>query len=144
VLVEFALVFVIFAAICYGIVAFGLAVNLKQNLTHAVAEGARAAVGAGGECDPTPGSACETAKIAAAKDRVVDQLGGQSAAVKDAATTASALTASIATCTGSTAKCITVQITYPYDAHPIVPSAPGLAIVLPNTLTARSVVQVTN
>lgn len=134
--------FVIFAMICYGIVAFGMAVNLKQNLTHAVAEGARAAVGAGGDCDPTPGSACETAKLDAATARVTDQLGGQSEGVRNAAL--DKLVTSIGTCSGSTAKCITVQIDYPYDTHPIVPSAPGLAIVLPNTLTAKSVVQVTN
>jgi hypothetical protein len=142
VLVEFSLVFVIFAMICYGIVAFGMAVNLKQNLTHAVAEGARAAVGAGGECDPTPGSACETAKLDAARARVTDQLGGQSTKIKDAAL--AGLTTAIAPCSGSTAKCITVRIAYDYGTNPIVPSAPGLAIVLPNTLTATSVVQVTN
>jgi Flp pilus assembly protein TadG len=54
VLVEFSLVFVLFAFICYALVAFGLAMNLKSNLTHAAGEGARAAVGAGQNADGTP------------------------------------------------------------------------------------------
>src|SRR2546428_13229795 len=53
VLIEFSLVFILFAFICYALVVFGLALNLKSNLTHAASEGARAAVGAGGGCDIT-------------------------------------------------------------------------------------------
>src|SRR2546425_54564 len=77
VLVEFSLVFILFAFICYALVAFGLALNLKSNLTHAASEGARAAVGAGGGCD-IGDPACQTAKEDAARDRAMEALSGQS------------------------------------------------------------------
>src|SRR2546423_13790868 len=69
VLVEFALVFILFAFICYALVVFGLALNLKSNLTHAASEGARAAVGAGGGCDPLADGGCQTMKEDAVRQR---------------------------------------------------------------------------
>src|SRR5438132_6257497 len=84
VLVEFSLVFILFAFICYALVAFGLALNLKSNLTHAASEGARAAVGAGGGCDPVAdGGPCQQAKEDAARDRAVAALSGQTQEVQD-------------------------------------------------------------
>lgn len=147
VLVEFSLVFVLFAFICYALVAFGLAMNLKSNLTHAAAEGARSAVGAGAaECVPTDGSACETAKVAAARSRVADAVGGQSSQVRDEV--AAVMTAGIGNCDDvnldAAPYCIFVSIPYRYDQKPIVPSAPGLGVFLPNTLRAEAVVQLTN
>src|SRR2546423_15286860 len=75
VLVEFSLVFILFAFICYALVVFGLALNLKSNLTHAASEGARAAVGAGGGCDISDGG-CQTTKEQAAEDRAKEALAG--------------------------------------------------------------------
>ena len=45
VVVEFALVFVLFAMLVSGIVSFGAAFAAQQSLTHAAAEGARTLVG---------------------------------------------------------------------------------------------------
>src|SRR3954469_19103480 len=45
VLIEFAFVFALFVFILYSLIAFGTALALKQSVTHAAAEGARAAVG---------------------------------------------------------------------------------------------------
>lgn len=42
--IEFALVFPLFFILFYGIVAYSLVMTLDQSLTHAAAEGARAAV----------------------------------------------------------------------------------------------------
>lgn len=148
--------FVLFAFICYALVAFGLAMNLKSNLTHAAAEGARTAVGAGlcdvNDADAVAAAACRDTKITAAKNEVLESLGGQSGAVKE---TVEALlepanpsnpNVTIAQCPNlaATAQCITVAIPYPYDEQPIVPSAPGLGIVMPKTLKATAVVQLTN
>src|SRR5438309_11185604 len=81
VLVEFSLVFILFAFICYALVVFGLVLNLKSNLTHAASEGARAAIGAGGGCDITLAD-CQTQKEQAASDRVEEALAGQTATVR--------------------------------------------------------------
>jgi Flp pilus assembly protein TadG len=146
VLVEFSLVFVLFAFICYALVAFGLAMNLKSNLTHAAAEGARTAVGAG-RCtiaNPDPAAdTCAATKIAAAKARTIDAVKGQSSDVRTEVT--NKVDAAIAICDGSTtAYCITVTIPYDYDHHSIVPSAPGLGVIMPSQLNAESIVQISD
>jgi Flp pilus assembly protein TadG len=144
-LVEFSLVFVLFVFICYALVAFGLAMNLKSNLTHATAEGARTAVGAGlcTIANPDPAiDSCAATKIQAAKDRTVEAMKGQSDNIWHEVE--NKVTAAIATCdAATTAYCITVKVPYDYGAHPIVPSAPGLGIVMPSTLQAESIVQLT-
>lgn len=147
VLVEFSLVFVVFVFVAYALVGFGMAINLKQNLTHAVNEGARAAIGAGGGCDvndadPAAQTSCRDAKRAAAVSHATEDLAGQSGNVKQEAT--SKISAVIAPCTGSTATCITVSIPYDYKSVPIIPSAPGLGVVMPDTLRAMSVVQLSS
>ncbi|MGH3848304.1 MAG: TadE/TadG family type IV pilus assembly protein, partial [Pseudonocardiaceae bacterium] len=45
-LVEFAFVFPIFILILFGLISFGMILGLKQSVTNASAEGARAAIGA--------------------------------------------------------------------------------------------------
>jgi Flp pilus assembly protein TadG len=147
VLVEFSLVFILFAFICYALVAFGLAMNLKSNLTHAAAEGARSSVGAGlckvNDADPAVAAACIATKEAAAETRTVDAVKAQGTAIEDEVR--NKVDAHVALCDGSaTAYCMTVTIPFDYGAHPIVPSAPGLGIIMPNTLNADSVVQLTN
>src|SRR5436190_21991323 len=81
VLVEFSLVFILFAFICYALVVFGLALNLKSNLTHAASEGARAAVGAGGGCDITD-PMCQQTKEDEALARAKEALSGQTKEVQ--------------------------------------------------------------
>jgi Flp pilus assembly protein TadG len=147
VLVEFSLVFVLFAFICYALVAFGLAMNLKSNLTHAAAEGARTAVGAGlckvNDANPAVAAACIATKEAAAKSKTIDAVKAQGSTIEQEVT--NKVTAIVALCDGSaTAYCMTVTIPYDYGAHPIVPSAPGLGVVMPDTLNADAVVQLTN
>lgn len=145
-LVEFSLVFVLFAFICYALVAFGLAMNLKSNLTHAAAEGARSAVGAGFCTISNPDPAidtCARTKIDAAKARTIDAVKGQSSDVRTEVT--NKVDAVIATCAGSaTAYCMTVTIPYDYGHHAIVPSAPGLGVIMPSRLNSESIVQLSD
>ena len=44
VLVEFSLVFALFVLVIYALISFGVILAAKNSLTHAAAEGARAAV----------------------------------------------------------------------------------------------------
>jgi hypothetical protein len=128
--------------------------NLKSNLNHAAAEGARAAVGAGGDSDMTT-VACQTTKRVAAIDRVKEAVDGQSAEVKEEVrhlVEDDAENVKIDDCTafsgsGTTTPgswCIRVALPFDYGSHPIVPSAPGLGIVMPSTLTASGVVQLSS
>ena len=115
-----ALVFPVFIFVLYGLITFGVILAQKQQITNAAADGARAAVG---QADP----------VGAATARVQQSLGLPG---KYTATYATAPCAAPAT--GS---CITVDIVYDYANHPLVPPAPGLGLVTPNTFTSKAVVQ---
>src|SRR4051812_45463695 len=79
-LLEFALVFGIFVFVLYGLIAFGMMMSMKQNITHAATEGARAAIGvAPGDTSPANGV---DDRIDAAKARVASALNGWNSAQK--------------------------------------------------------------
>lgn len=135
VLVEFSFVFVLFVLVIYALVSFGLILVTKNSLTHAAAEGARAAISV--VDDPLTLTVDEREKRA--KDRVnttLDWLGPK----YDPNDTS----ADIAACDAALPagpQCITVKIVYPYETRPIVPPAPGLGLVTPKTLTSTAVVE---
>lgn len=129
-LVEFALVFGLFVFILYALIAFGMMLALKQSVTNASAEAARSAVGINTDAD-----AIAKAKTTAA-DRL-DWLGGK---YQDSDTTAT-----VGFCNGSSGpKCITVKITYPYGSRPLVPPAPGLGLITPDSFGSTAIVQITS
>lgn len=123
--VEFALVFVLFFVIMYGIVSYGIVFALKHSLTQAANEGARAAVRDVGGL----GSRIELARTTAAN--AVAWLGGQ----------APAPVVTAPPCVGTAFVCVKVALTYDYAAHPIVPPLPGLGIALPASIAAQATVQ---
>ncbi len=121
-LVEFALVFVIFIFFMYGLITFGVILAQKQAVTNAAADGARSAVGA----------STDAGAQALADTRIVDALGAPNGRYTSAY--------SFTPC-GGTHRCIAVQITWDYAGHPIVPPAPGLGLFTPATFGAKAVVQ---
>lgn len=132
-LIEFSLVFALFVFILYALIAFGTALALKQSVTHAAAEGARAAVGVVDD----PGTT-EDEREEKAKAEVRDSLDWIGDRYSDGD-----VAADVVSCPSSPASsCIEVEITYPYKDKPIVPSAPGLGVVLPDTMTSTAVVKV--
>jgi len=132
VLVEFSLVFALFIFILYALIAFGVAIALKQSVTHAAAEGARAAVGV----KDNPNTS-DDERETAAKNEVKSSLDwiGDKYCADD-------VKADVISCPDSILKtCMKVVITYPYDEKPIVPAAPGLGVVLPDELKSTAVVK---
>ena len=132
VLVEFSLVFALFVLVIYGLISFGVILAAKNNITHAAAEGARAAVAV--VDDPMTG---DDERMLRARERV-----GQALAAFGDRYDPADTDVSIGTC--GTAECITVKITYPYSERPIVPPAPGLGLVIPSNLTSTAVVELTD
>jgi len=128
-MLEFALVIPIFVFVLYGLIAFGIMLSGKQTMTNAVSEGARAAVGA----VPNVGETQSAAEV-----RVDQALTGQLSGNY----TSSMTTASVAPCTNTSGNCITVKVTYPYSSKPLIPTAPGLGLVMPDTISATAVVGV--
>ena len=147
VLVEFSFVFALFVLVIYALISFGMILATKNSLTHAAAEGARAALGTVDDpstplvspCVPA-GAACGDERKQRALDRVTSSLNwlGSKYQAGDAA-------ADVNPCDPllpAGPQCITVKITYPYEARPIVPPAPGLGLVTPKNLTSTAVVEV--
>jgi hypothetical protein len=133
-LIEFSLVFALFVFILYALIAFGTALALKQSVTHAAAEGARAAVGV--IDDP---ATTEDERAEKALDEVRDSLGwiGSDKYSDDD------VDAQVVECPSSPgSSCMQVKINYPYKDKPIVPSAPGLGVVMPDVMTSTAVVKV--
>lgn len=119
-MVEFSLVVGLFVFILYGLISFGMILATKQRITNAAAEGARAAVG----------QTTSAAAVSAATARVL-AAGLPAGAYAPVYTTAPC---------GSN-QCITVTITYDLAGYPVVPPAPGLGLVTPNTIRSTAVVQ---
>ena len=123
-LVEFALVISLFAFILYGLISFGMILATKQRVTSASAEAARSAVGS------TTGAAAE----ATARTRLESILGAPGSYTATYDTDA-------CPAVPEGPKCIKVTVTWDYKNHPIVPPAPGLGIVTPDSFGSSAIVQ---
>lgn len=128
VVVEFAIVAVLFIGLIYGGITYGMVFWVKHTMTHAASEGARSAL------TVAPGD--ETAAIAAATTKVTGAVAGSLGARAVHVTK----TAVVANCSGSSQRCITVTVSYPYAAQPVVPSLPFLSF-LPAQVTSTAVVE---
>lgn len=137
VLVEFSFVFVLFVLVIYALISFGMILAAKNSLTHAAAEGARAAIAVVDDA-ATPG-------VDEREERALDQVGTtlQWLGGKFQPADASADVAACDPAVPAGPQCITVTIVYPYEDRPIVPPAPGLGLVTPKTLTSTAVVELT-
>ncbi|MCY1547981.1 hypothetical protein D9M68_840660 [compost metagenome] len=130
--IEFSLVFVIFFAIFYGVVGYTLPLLMLQSFNQASAEAVRRAVAV------NPDAPNFLALATAAANTAIDQqLAWLPASVR------SNLPAPSVTLAGGV---LTVSISYPYQANPVVPFLvlPGIGQVprVPDVLTAQASLQV--
>ena len=126
VLVEFALVFGLFVFILYGLIAFGLVLATQQRVTNAAAEAARSTVG----------SSDATTAASRATDRVTRILGAPGGRY-----TVTPVGSPCGVSAPPGAQCITVTVTWDNKNHPVVPPAPGLGLVMPDTFGSDATVQ---
>jgi Flp pilus assembly protein TadG len=129
--IEFALVFPIFFSIFYVIVTFSMIFVAQQNLTLATAEGARAALNfqlassVSSAIDLRAGAACTTAT-----SMVIPMIKKPQCETTHT------------NCSYDTSMtCIAVTLTYDYAASPLIPTLPGLGLLLPPNLTSTATVQ---
>lgn len=132
-LLEFALVAPIFFFILYALVVFGMALALKQSVTNAAAEAARSTIGV----VDNPATTGVDERVDNARNVVLQRLSWLSTSQKASLT----INPTIATCTVGTGQCITVQVTYPYDDNPLVPSAPLIKQIQPKTVGSTATVK---
>ena len=136
-LLEFSLVFGLFVYVLYALIAFGFMLSLKNSITHAAAEGARAAIGV----TDNPATPLVDERVEAARARALASLDWLGAKIQPS----DVVVSPIGSCTNSssvTAQCVTVEITYPYSVRPLVPHAPGLGLVTPDNFKASAVVEI--
>jgi len=127
VLLEFAIVAPLLVLLLYGIVAFGFVMAVKHSVTQAAADGARAAVPVA-----QTGTAPTQAALAQA-DNAIHWLGQCNAGGITCTTT-------VAQCPNEPQgwNCLTMNVSYDYRDHPVIPSLPGLGLVLPSTIPAST------
>jgi Flp pilus assembly protein TadG len=125
-LVEFAIAATLFLTLIYGAISYGVMFWVKNGITHAAGEGARSSIRG---LDPV-------AEAKAAAEAVIDKTLPAANAPY-----AKPVSPTVGTCATEPSKtCVTVTVTYPYSAHPIVPALPFLPL-LPSQLRSTSVVQ---
>ncbi len=128
--VEFALVVPFLLLILFGIISYGYMLSFRQTLSQAASEGARAAAGA-------PSTALASS---AALSAVTDSLSQYGMTCNAGYLTCSA---KVDGCDGDASHdCITVVVSYPYKDHALLPTFPGLGIVMPDELAYTSVARV--
>ncbi len=141
--VEFALVILPLMFVLYGLIAFGMMLALKQSVTSAAAEGARSVVGVTDDTTTAADERLEKAKTTVAAR--LNWLGGNydPSDVEVSWYDPGSLTCdySAAPVTPPAPVTVCVKITYPYGTRPLVPLAPGLGLVTPETLGSEARVQ---
>lgn len=132
--VEAALVlcFVVLPLV-FATIAYAYMLSFRQTVSQSAAEGARAA-----------------AVAPATADRILAGTNATSTSLKTGTGDLSC-TSTYMTCTvtkvdncgdGSTNDCIKVTVSYPYRAHSLLPSVPGLGFLLPQTISYSAMAQV--
>lgn len=127
VVVEFAIVFVLFLGLVAGLIQYGAIFMTQQSLTHAASEGTRAAVDV---VDPTQAEARARAAVA-------DQLDWLDTAAYTVEPSPMVEPCDPAIYPAGT-ECLVVEVTYDWAGYRIVPSL--LGVPTPDTLTARAVI----
>lgn len=136
--VEFAIVAPLLVLLLFGIISFGVMLSMRQSVSQAAAEGARAAAVTLIDADRT----------AEATDAIDDALSANG--VTCDGTVLKRAGENVGSCSvgpkipcreDSTAECVTVTVTYTYRDDPIVPSF-GVGALMPETLSYSATARV--
>ena len=142
--VEFALVAPLLIFLLFAIIAYGYMLSFRQALSQAAAEGARAASVAPPSLPDTPPAPGDDSRATRAIEAVNQGLGSYGVSCT---TTGQLLHASQPAgncaisapqpCAGSTtgADCVKVTLTYTYKDDSLLPTFPGLGVLLPEQMT---------
>ncbi len=139
VLVEFSLVVVLLFFLLYALVAYGLMLALKQSVTNAASEGARAAIGA--DLQASYDASRDSLEWLGSKCcRSDGSFSPQVAGAPLAINPQRAYCSSTATSPGDP-ECVTVSVSYDYAGSPLLPPLPGWGFAFPDTIHTSGVVQ---
>lgn len=142
VLVEFSLVVVLFFTLLYGLVGFGLVLALKQSVTNAANEGARAALGA--DVNASYATAAGSLGWLGAKccQSSLGTFGGEIAgAPLDINPTEALCDPLDDPLDPASPRCVTVAIAYDFAGSPLLPPLPGFGLIFPDKIASTGVIQ---
>ncbi|MEJ7833766.1 MAG: TadE/TadG family type IV pilus assembly protein [Nocardioides sp.] len=139
--VEFALVAPLLIFLLFAIIGYGYMLSFRQGLSQGAAEGARAAAVA-------PAVLSDAEVLTSARNAINQALDSYGVScvqtsLKRNTTTAGTCDITIAACAGDASKlCAKVALSYNYKDNSLLPSFPGLGIVLPSELAYTAVAEV--
>jgi Flp pilus assembly protein TadG len=113
--VEFALVLLPLSVMLFGIISYGYMLSFRQAISQGAAEGARAAAVWAAAYTPDQ----DTQRVSTARGRVDEALSSYGVTCGSGGATC---TVEIEPC--GTARCVSVTVSYPYDARPLTPRLP--------------------
>lgn len=144
-LVEFSLVMVLLITLLLGIITFGLLLSLKQTITQASAEGARAAVTAFGTPAAATLPAAKADAVARAEARAREVMGWVEDDHPGAATYEAVVhdcNAAVTVDTAALPDCVHVSVVYDHTgSNRVVPSLPLIDNLLPSTIRSEADVE---
>lgn len=133
--VEFALVVPLLVLLLFGIISYGVMLSFRQTLSQAATEGARAAAVTFLSEDKRDEA---TSAVAEALDSFGLTCGAGETLLRGGVTVGRCEISDPGACTPAAAEgveCVTVRLVYDYAENSLVPSFPGVGVVLPDTLT---------
>jgi len=133
--VEFALVVPLLTMILFGIISYGVMLSFRQSLSQAAAEGARAAAVTFVEDDKKDEAVLA---VSGALDSFNVTCTDAGNLVRDGDDVGECDISDPKACVPAAAagvQCVIVTLTYDYQDNSIVPTFPGVGIVLPDKLT---------
>jgi Flp pilus assembly protein TadG len=139
--IEFALVTPLLLLLVMGVISYGYMLSFRQALSQGAAEGSRATA-----VSPFPAAADRQQEgldalneALGSYDVTCDGYAVGSHLRKDGENVGTC-SVIIGTCTNDPTKdCVTTSLDYAYEAHPLTPSFPGVALVLPEHLVYDAV-----
>ena len=154
-LVEFSLVVSLLMLLLFGLITFGVLLAVRQTVTQAAAEGARASVPM--RYAATDLDSPDAPPLVAARAQVARSVSwlGRTCDESDADDDGLACNAVMHDCDVAAAAytgpndpdrpdCVTVSVAVDQDRHPIVPPVPLIANFVPDRLSSTAVVQLDN
>ncbi|MBU2733689.1 pilus assembly protein [Acidithiobacillus ferridurans] len=133
--IEFAIVFLLFFAMLWGILTFGFIFAAQNTLTLAAENGARAAL----RYQPaTTAAGATAARISAATTMATNTVQWLQAFGPVSVPPPQAVNCPYNT----NLLCFEVQVSYPYAQHPLIPPFPGFGLFAPTQLVGKATMQV--
>jgi hypothetical protein len=133
--VEFALLVPLLVLVLFGIISYGVMLSFRQTLSQAAAEGARAAAVTFVEGDKKDEAVLAVSGALGSFEISCTDTGNL---LRDGEDVGECDISDPDTCVpaaGDDVECVIVTLTYEYQEHALVPTFPGVGIVLPDKLT---------